>query len=195
MDGPRFDAWTRRRLGLVAGGAIASLLALTASDATADRRKHARKRCARIGHTMPRREDKKKAPRCCDQIHQLTCEQVLDAEVHYCCYDYQQICSGAAGECCRDLTCGSVPALSGSRCCAPMGGACTTNNDCCGAVGCRLGFCILQLATVPPPPPLPSPPPCVNTGQFCPTGCGQSTACAGCCQGYCDGNATCRVNA
>ena len=48
MDGSRFDAWTRRRFGLAAGGAIGSLLGLQiagSDDAEAKKRK---KRCRKL---------------------------------------------------------------------------------------------------------------------------------------------------
>jgi hypothetical protein len=43
VDGVRFDAWTRRRLGLVTGGAVLSLLASEDGEAKKKRRKE--KRC------------------------------------------------------------------------------------------------------------------------------------------------------
>jgi hypothetical protein len=43
MNDTRFDAWTRRRVGVTAGGAAASLLGLTRLPSTA------KKRCKRLG--------------------------------------------------------------------------------------------------------------------------------------------------
>jgi hypothetical protein len=43
MDGPEFDAWTRRRFGLAAGGSLATLVGLATADARQKRKKRCRK--------------------------------------------------------------------------------------------------------------------------------------------------------
>jgi hypothetical protein len=58
MDGSQFDAWTRRRLGLAAGGLATSLAVLTATGSIAAR-KGKRKRsgaasCFRVAHPKGR---------------------------------------------------------------------------------------------------------------------------------------------
>jgi len=184
MDGQRFDAWTRRRFHLAAGGVVASILGLVARDETAaDRRHHARKpKCRKL---KARCSPKGNKARCCDRINQLHCDRVGSSGFH-CCHDLQQICSGP-GECCRDLTCGSVPALPGSRCCANAGARCTHQRDCCDGNFCFSDFgggggvCV-NLSS------------CVDTGQVCPDGCAPGGSCAGCCEGYCDGNVRCGPN-
>jgi hypothetical protein len=50
MDDPRFDAWTRRRAGLAAGGALVAVLGLatyyeTAATTKKNRRREEKKRC------------------------------------------------------------------------------------------------------------------------------------------------------
>lgn len=51
MDDIRFDAWTRRRFGIAAGGAVAALIALVSPDQGAARKKgkKKKKRCLDIG--------------------------------------------------------------------------------------------------------------------------------------------------
>ena len=184
MDGPRFDAWTRRRFGLAAGAAIASILGpAAADDSVADRRRHVRvDRCRKLSARCSPKKGSKY--RCCDKIHRLHCDRSgYFAGSFHCCYDYQQVCSGAPGECCRDLTCGSVPALSGSRCCAKPGSACTNGNDCCAGGACAGGFCFNNDPIYIPP--------CVAFGLACPTGCTAGMDCLGCCTGVCAGNGTC----
>lgn len=44
MDGSRFDLWTRRRFGLVAGGAAAVLTGILELDGTTARKKRRRKK-------------------------------------------------------------------------------------------------------------------------------------------------------
>lgn len=185
MDGPRFDAWTRRRFGLAVGGAIASIIGLAAGDTAANRQKHVRvARCKKL--TQPcstKKSPKYDSRRCCDKINRLHCDRGEFSSAFRCCYDYQQVCSGAPGECCRDLTCGSVPALSGSRCCAKPGSACRTGNDCCDGGGCAGGVCFNNDPIYIPP--------CVALGLDCPTGCTAGMDCLGCCTGVCAGNGTC----
>lgn len=50
MDGSRFDAWTRRKFGIVVGGFAAALLALGSTDEgdARKRRRKRRKRCKRL---------------------------------------------------------------------------------------------------------------------------------------------------
>jgi hypothetical protein len=192
MDPKHFDTLTRsltaansRRHALTAllGGTL-GLLGLVARDGTiAKRRHHARvPKCRKLKARCKTKGDKY---RCCDKINRLYCDRVGGSGFR-CCHDYQQVCSGP-GECCRDLTCGSVPALSGSRCCAKAGARCTHQRDCCDGnfcfsdIGGSGGVC-LNLSS------------CVDTGQVCPDGCDPAGSCAGCCEGSCDGNVKCGPN-
>ena len=45
MDGARFDAWTRRRFGLTAGGMLVSLAGMAANDDDASAKHHHHKKC------------------------------------------------------------------------------------------------------------------------------------------------------
>ena len=47
MDGTRFDAWTRRRFGAVAGGLAGSLLMLAGHDDAEAKKK--KKKCKKLG--------------------------------------------------------------------------------------------------------------------------------------------------
>lgn len=49
MDGFRFDLWTRRRFGIAAGGAVASILALLQPDVASAKKKKKKKRCLPLG--------------------------------------------------------------------------------------------------------------------------------------------------
>ncbi len=46
MDGSTFDAWTRRRFGLAAGGVLAALASLHGASAKKKRGKRCKKLCA-----------------------------------------------------------------------------------------------------------------------------------------------------
>lgn len=189
MDGPRFDAWTRRRLGLTAGGAIASVLGLaTPKDTEADRRKHARNLpCRKLkARCSPKKGSKYDKARCCDKINRLHCDRGPLSGSYRCCYDVQQVCSGDSTECCRDLRCGAISGLSGSRCCAGLGGACATSGNCCDSVPCEGGICNLPVTSHLPPPS-----PCVASDQPCPGACFSNGECPGCCTGECASTGLC----
>ncbi|MGH2615610.1 MAG: hypothetical protein ACRDJC_10255 [Thermomicrobiales bacterium] len=49
MDGSRFDAWTRRRFGMAAGGATFAFFAGTHADSVAKKKKKKKKRCKKLG--------------------------------------------------------------------------------------------------------------------------------------------------
>lgn len=186
MDDDRFDTLTRTltdfhsRRGALATllGGTPGLFGLVARDETAaKRRHHARKPpCRKLKASC--KPKGKMYQRCCDKINQLHCDIVAGSSNKRCCYDYQQVCSGAPGECCRDLTCGSVPALSGSRCCAKLGSTCFSDNDCCDAAPCIVAICGGS-------------PPCVDSGQPCPDNCDLGALCSGCCDGTCNRSGAC----
>ncbi|MCD6033588.1 MAG: hypothetical protein K0S78_5774 [Thermomicrobiales bacterium] len=101
MDGTRFDAWTRRRLGLVAGGIGALLLGLDEPhEAGAGRkgkksgkkRRRKRKRCKKL--LQPCTIGGKK---CC---RGNSCEPINGGQ--FCCKPFGKSCSDGA-ECCSDL--------------------------------------------------------------------------------------------
>jgi len=89
MDGSRFDAWTRRRLGLAIGGAtLVELGSLTVGDAAKNK-----KRCKKLGKPCSSGGRK-----CCKK---LKCRDVGDPEPDFrCCKPNGQPCS-SQDECCH----------------------------------------------------------------------------------------------
>jgi hypothetical protein len=105
MDGPRFDAWTRRRFGVAAAGALAGLLALARDDdARAKRKKKRRKnrkkprKCEQLGTRCNPKNDKKL---CCSG---LACGVVPELGGHRCCRSRYASCQENA-DCCANLQC------------------------------------------------------------------------------------------
>jgi hypothetical protein len=95
MDGPTFDLWTRRRVGLSAGSAVATLLGWT--NAAKSRRR--KKRCKQVGVVCKPGSTRK----CC---RSLLCQEIADLSGTRCCRKEGARCGGN-GECCEPLTCGN----------------------------------------------------------------------------------------
>jgi len=131
MDASRFDAWTRRRLGLVVGGGIASLAGLSLLE-DAEAKKKKKKRCRK---SLQPCGGKKK---CCKE---LTCDDTLGTEGNVCCKPLQGTCADQS-ECCGETICDDVQGLSGLRCCVVVGEPCTATQDCCGNNACSGGECV-----------------------------------------------------
>jgi hypothetical protein len=110
VDGSRFDGWTRRRFGLVTGGAAAAgllgLFGLHEQEAGAARRNRRRKR-------KNRRQKCQKLGQICDAS-----KKRLD--------------------CCNaNYLCAQVSGLGpGNFCCKQAGQNCTDDNECCGRDAC-----------------------------------------------------------
>jgi hypothetical protein len=104
MDEARFDAWTRRRFGLAAGGFAASLLSLAETE-DAQTKKNRKKRCKKLGQTC-KAKTKTKGRKCCGD---LSCD-VTDP-------------SNAKTRCCRKLDepCTDHEDCCGASCCQPSG--------------------------------------------------------------------------
>lgn len=120
MDETRFDAWTRRKFGLVTGGAIASLLGLAALPDTEDS-VEAAKRHRNNNKNRNRRRRKKQ----CRKLGE-TCDDSRRK---------QQCCNSAQ-------LCAQVPNLgSGNFCCKQLSQTCSNDNECCGRNRCRSGVC------------------------------------------------------
>jgi hypothetical protein len=120
MDGSRFDAWTRRRVGFVMGGGIASVLGLAQLDLAGAKNKKKKRRRRR----RKRQEQECKALRslCAPEEH---------------------------SSCCEGLECDVPYDLSGSTtqtyCCYPLDGhPCATNRDCCYPYFCDQETCIVN---------------------------------------------------
>ena len=97
MDGPRFDAWTRRRFGLATGLGLAVLIGAAAPFGIDAKRK--KKRCKRLGDTCTSGGKRK----CC---HDLRCDHVgLDSIIQtFCCHTEGKSCSKET-DCCTGLGC------------------------------------------------------------------------------------------
>ena len=97
MDEARFDAWTRRRIGVAAGGLATTLFGLASSDAAA--KKTRKTRCRRLGASC--KTGGKRT--CCGT---LKCSRIsFDASPKTrCCRKKDQPCSDSA-DCCAGLCC------------------------------------------------------------------------------------------
>jgi hypothetical protein len=137
MDGRRFDAWTRRRFNLVAGGGLTALLGLGGlplgeSDARKRRKRPSKKR------------------RCRQKANRIWCDGTC-----------------VQGECCPDQVCGSDPAcncrrtIEGQTACMANAvvlceGGCARNADCAEGWACLptscgglTGLCFPRCGTLP----------------------------------------------
>lgn len=171
MNDARFDAWTRRRFGLAAGGLAAALIPVIAvPDAAARKRK--KKRCVRPGN--PCRKSRR-ARRCCDG---LACAVTVDPSGRFCCHRQRQTPCATDRECCgRKMHCSDRNDDPGPpfRCCGSIGASCGSLQDCCGALACDASA-DPQLAGLRC---------CLPPGAFCvvnpgePDPCCQGTSCSG----------------
>lgn len=101
MDTTRFDALTRRRFGLAAGGSSAMLLGLLSGrsvDAGKNRRKR-KKRCKNLGDTCQQGGKRK----CCGE---LRCDHhgVNSLNQTFCCKKLGRPCTDP-NDCCSPATC------------------------------------------------------------------------------------------
>jgi hypothetical protein len=132
MDEKRFDAWTRRRFGLGAGGLAASLLGVVGledADSKAKSKgnngKHKGNGKGRNGGNNGKHKGngKRKGPKC--KKAGTGCQPVVKK---------------GKRRCCDGLTCGTVPGFGGLRCCADVGASCSRAQQCCGGA-CVNGAC------------------------------------------------------
>jgi hypothetical protein len=132
MDASKFDAWTRRRFGLLVGG-VASFAGLSALD-TADARKK-RKKKKKCKKSLQPCGGKKK---CCKK---LRCADTFGAQ-SVCCTPLQGACENES-TCCAgaNIICDLVNNLAGKRCCVFQDDPCNEDNDCCQGTVCFEGTC------------------------------------------------------
>jgi hypothetical protein len=153
MDGSRFDAWTRRRFSVSAGGLAASLslLSLASLDVATARNKKKR-----------RNKKKKKANPCicpqqpiCKNLLEscdpnvaaqhccpgLNCGVVAEQDGLRCCLGVRSRCTSTTNQCCSQLSCNKTGAEGIIRCCADLDGVCASDDDCCSGLSCRDGAC------------------------------------------------------
>lgn len=130
MDGVWFDRWTRRRVGLVAGGVVAALKGRSGRDGVAAGKRR-KKRCKRLGDRCTQGSKRK----CCNGLRcDLTFDSSPDA---VCCKREGELCD-AESECCHERrrcrTNGcSNPDLA---CCGVIGAPCQIDCDCCEGFNC-----------------------------------------------------------
>ena len=133
MDGSRFDAWTRRRFGLAAGGLAGSLLSLIGigpDDAQARKGKKKKRRCKKLGQPC-----KPTGKRKCCKGKGLACYPPVEGPGgRRCCLRGQESCK-TDDECCHGtctdnlcacktngMPCGGVDELCCSLSCSGDGG-------------------------------------------------------------------------
>ena len=127
MDASRFDAWTRRRFSLLAGGALAATLGLGEAARVAAKKK---KRCKKLGKAC-----KPKKKNCCGN---LACKTNPDLGGNRCCRKNGGACTEAQ-DCCTN-------ACNGDTCfCKELGNGCDDNLQCCSRIcldfACRSEVC------------------------------------------------------
>ena len=130
MDGSRFDAWTRRRFGLAAGGLAGTLFALVAPDdaVLSKRGKKKKKRCKRAGQGCTSGKRRK----CCPH---LVCQSIeARGGAKLCCREVGGSCSLETEECCSGL-------CDGAECfCKNINSTCEFDANCC-SLNCVSGTC------------------------------------------------------
>ena len=129
MDGSRFDAWTRRRFGLAAGGVVASLFGLSQLDIDDSEAKKGKKRCRNLGQncrTGGKRE-------CCRKKG-LSC-QIFDegSDARRCCRKGFEPCTG-------DEQCCSQSCEGGQCLCKSIGAECGGLDPLCCSLNCGGGM-------------------------------------------------------
>jgi hypothetical protein len=131
MDGSRFDAWTRRRFGLAAGGLAGALLGLVGrDDAVLSKKKgKKKKRCRRAGQGCTSGKKRK----CCKNLDCQSIEARGGAKL--CCREVGGSCSLETQECCSGL-CNGVECF-----CKTAGGNCEFDANCCSPLTCEGGMC------------------------------------------------------
>lgn len=136
MDGLEFDAWTRRRLGLVMRGLAVSAGALALfGGAEARPRTSRRKRCRKLGDSCsPAGRD----GQCCGG---LNCDPIHDQTGLRCCYGRQHPCNDS-DQCCGNTSCDPLRAPGAQICCGRGGVYCRGDQDCCTEFSCSGGQCL-----------------------------------------------------
>lgn len=116
MDAKHFDAWTRRRFGLGAGGLAASLLGFQGLDEAEGKNKKNKHKHKNKGKHKHKGQKCKKAGTGCEPV------------------------TKGKRSCCSGLTCQAVPGFGGLRCCAGTGVKCSQSQECCSG-SCVEGNC------------------------------------------------------
>lgn len=135
MDGSRFDSWTRRRFGLLAGGLAATLFGGTPPQAVGAKKKKKRKHkkqatCALLGDVC----SPTSSPICCVS---LACKSVAALGGDRCCKDIIGTPCAAPTECCSGIC---LDRECQPDICKEIGQFCGTATDCCSR-NCNAGLC------------------------------------------------------
>jgi hypothetical protein len=141
MDGTRFDAWTRRRIGFAAGNVLGTLGVLPTFAMSAAKKGKRKRRCKKLGFHPCKTGGKKR--RCCKG---LRCEVTGMAAVRQCCLPAQRLCNDMSEfpECCGEQACDTIDGLDGTRCSGGSpGDPCQVDADCCQFFECDNGACTL----------------------------------------------------
>lgn len=125
MDGSRFDAWTRRRFGLTAGGLIGSVLSLIGREGNDAEAKTRKKRCRKLGENC----QSGGKPKCCKK-HGLTCQPTLGG-AHRCCRRGRESCTS-------DSQCCSGSCMDGLCHCKSNGMECGGFDGFCCSLNCAV---------------------------------------------------------
>lgn len=133
MDGMRFDAWTRRRLGLAASGIAATVIGMTTPAAAGKNRKNRKNRCRKILDTCSTTPS---AQSCCGG---LNCDIVGTAGLR-CCLGLRAPCEPANNRCCSRFQCAQPTSPTEFACCSKAGDPCEGDEDCCSDI-CNGGLC------------------------------------------------------
>ncbi|MFN8590016.1 MAG: hypothetical protein U0031_01055 [Thermomicrobiales bacterium] len=116
MDGSNFDAWTRRRFGLAAGGLAGTALTAIGGERVAGKKKKVK--CKDLGESCSTSGGKK----CCKCL--ACAPDSLDR--FRCCKNHGEPCTTATANQCCSQTC------TGGFCvCKTNGQPCAQDNQCC----------------------------------------------------------------
>ena len=130
MDGSRFDAWTRRRIGLAAGGVAAALGGLIPLGEDGTAKKKRKKRCRKLGRLCTQGGKKK----CCGNRF---CARPFTFPVE------DRCCKGGGEQCTVEeasTCCTGECLLTGECFCKTGGQPCDRNGQCCSRK-CSGGTC------------------------------------------------------
>jgi hypothetical protein len=125
MDGSRFDAWTRRGIGLALGGGVISALGLSLRDDATAKKKKKKKRCKKLKQACQPGSKTK----CCQD---LACGESVALPLGTHCLRRAQGACADASECLAPSLCDD-----GHCCFLEEDGPCSEDEDCCDTLLCN----------------------------------------------------------
>ena len=131
MDGWRFDRWTRRRFGFLAGGVVTAIFGLPAG-ADARKKRRRKKRCKKLSVSCT----PSGARKCCGD---LACDKTgADIPLFLCCKREGQPCDADVRCCGETSRCSTNGCDNPVRvCCGVEGAPCEIDCDCCEGWNCE----------------------------------------------------------